>query len=60
MANVSFVTIPNAPNPIQGRLYFTRRECCNVLDMTAEEAFKVILSTGNYVSPQISLTPPRT
>jgi len=49
------VFIPNAPNLIQGRLYFTRRECCSILDMTAEEAFKVILSTGNYIAPQIVL-----
>jgi uncharacterized membrane protein len=50
------VFVPNAPNPIQGRLYFVRRDCCSVLEgMTAEEAFKVILSTGNYVAPQIAL-----
>jgi uncharacterized membrane protein len=49
------VFVPNAPNPIQGRLYFLPRECCAVLDISAEEAFKVILSTGNYIAPQIAL-----
>jgi uncharacterized membrane protein len=43
------VFVPAAPNPINGRLYFVRREKCQFVDVSPEEAFKVILSTGNYV-----------
>ena len=42
-----------APNPINGRLYFVHREKCQFVDVTPEEAFKVILSTGNYVPPGV-------
>src|SRR6185369_9508100 len=45
------VFVPAAPNPINGRLYFVHREKCQFVDVTPEEAFKVILSTGNYVPP---------
>ena len=47
------VFVPNSPNPVLGRLYFVPRERCQVLEMTAEEAFKCLVSTGNYVPPQI-------
>ncbi len=43
------VFIPSSPNPITGRLYFIRADRCQFIQMTSEEAFKVILSTGNYV-----------
>jgi uncharacterized membrane protein len=43
------VFVPSAPNPITGRLYFVPVTRCTLLDMTPEEAFKLILSTGNYV-----------
>jgi uncharacterized membrane protein len=43
------VFVPAAPNPISGRLYFVHRSKCVFLDVTTEEAFKVVLSTGNYV-----------
>lgn len=45
------VFVPSSPNPITGRLYFVRVQRCQIIDMTAEEAFKIILSTGNYVPP---------
>jgi uncharacterized membrane protein len=48
------VFVPSAPNPITGRLYFIEVDKCQLIQMTPEEAFKVILSTGNYVPP---LTP---
>src|SRR5207302_10335386 len=54
-ANAVCVFVPNAPNPVLGRIYFVRRERCQFLDITAEEAFKLILSSGNYVPPQIML-----
>jgi uncharacterized membrane protein len=47
------VFVPNVPNAVTGRLYFVRRDRCRVLEMTTEEAFKVILSTGNYVPTEI-------
>jgi len=47
------VFVPAAPNPINGRLYFVHREKCQFVDVTPEEAFKVILSTGNYVPPGV-------
>jgi len=47
------VFVPNAPNPVTGRLYFVRREHCRMLDITANDAFKLLLSNGNYVPPQV-------
>jgi uncharacterized membrane protein len=48
------VFIPSSPNPITGRLYFIRAERCQFIQMTTEEAFKVILSTGNYLPPLVA------
>jgi len=45
------VFVPSSPNPVTGRLYFVPLEKCQFIKMTAEEAFKVVLSTGNYVPP---------
>ncbi len=45
------VFVPSAPNPITGRLYFIDVKKCTILRITPEEAFKVILSTGNYIPP---------
>lgn len=50
------VFIPNAPNPIQGRLVFVDRAACQFVDITAEDAFKLILSTGNYIPPELRPT----
>jgi uncharacterized membrane protein len=52
------VFIPSCPNPIMGRLYFIRADRCQFIAMSTEEAFKVILSTGNYVPPLVSTKPP--
>jgi uncharacterized membrane protein len=43
------VFVPFAPNPVTGQLRFVRRTSCRILDLSTEEAFKIILSTGNYV-----------
>ena len=51
--NTYCVFVPAAPNPINGRLFFVHKEKCQFLDVTPEEAFKVILSTGNYVPPGV-------
>jgi uncharacterized membrane protein len=45
------VFVPNAPSPITGRLYFVPVQMCTILNMSVEEGFKLILSTGNYVPP---------
>jgi len=47
------VFVPASPNPINGRLYFVHREKCEFVDVTADEAFKAILSSGNYVPSAI-------
>lgn len=51
------VFVPSAPNPVTGRLYFVQVDRCQIIDMTADEAFKIVLSTGNYVPPLIELAP---
>ncbi len=43
------VFVPNAPNPLTGRMHFVNKNMCKLLDCSAEEAFKLVLSTGNYV-----------
>jgi len=50
------VWVPNSPNPLTGKLYFVPLEKCTMLAMSAEEAFKVILSTGNYVPPLAAIS----
>jgi uncharacterized membrane protein len=42
------VCLPNVPNPITGRLIVVRRDRCLSLKMSAEDAFKFLLSTGNH------------
>jgi uncharacterized membrane protein len=49
------VFLPNAPNPVMGRLLFVRRDQCDELDMSAEEAFKFLISSGNYIPPKVGL-----
>jgi uncharacterized membrane protein len=51
--DVLCVFVPFAPNPVTGQLRFVRRASCRIVDVSTEDAFKVILSTGNYVPPQI-------
>jgi uncharacterized membrane protein len=49
-ADTFCVFMPSAPNPVGGsRLFFVRREKIIWLDVSTEEAFKVVLSNGNYV-----------
>jgi uncharacterized membrane protein len=47
------VFVPNAPNPVMGRLYFVARQRVQTLSITAEEAFKFLLSSANYIPPAI-------
>lgn len=55
------VFIPGAPNPMNGRLIFVPLADCTVLGTSAEEAFKWILSGGNYVPADVgaALAAPR-
>lgn len=47
------VFVPASPNPTNGKLYFVRRDRIKQLSISAEEAFKAILSGGNYVPPEV-------
>ena len=47
------VFVPGVPNPVAGRLYFVKAAQCRVLPIPAEEAFKYLLSSGNYVPPEV-------
>lgn len=47
------VFLPNCPNPIGGRLVFVARKDVTFLDCSAEEAMKLIVSTGNYLPPSV-------
>ncbi|MGH7214822.1 MAG: DUF502 domain-containing protein, partial [Tepidisphaeraceae bacterium] len=53
-ADTLCVFVPNSPNPVQGKLYFARREKVRMTTLSAEEAFKVLLSTGNYVPSEVA------
>lgn len=52
-AELFCVFVPGTPNPVTGRLYFVPREKMQLLDVSTEEAFKFILSSGNYVPPAV-------
>jgi uncharacterized membrane protein len=43
------VFVPASPNPTSGRLYFVPLHDCRFLAVGAQEAFKFIISGGNYV-----------
>jgi uncharacterized membrane protein len=45
------VFVPSLPNPLSGQLVFLPCARCVPLQMTVEEAFKLLLSTGNYSPP---------
>jgi uncharacterized membrane protein len=47
------VFLPAMPNPISGRLYFVPLADCITLAISVEEAFKLLLSGGNYVPDEI-------
>lgn len=55
-ADTCCVFIPNVPNPVSGRLMFVRRDDCRVLSIGTDEAFKFLLSNGNYVPAEIGVT----
>ena len=45
------VFIPAAPNPMSGQVLFVRRSECRFVEMSVEDAFKIILSGGQYAAP---------
>jgi uncharacterized membrane protein len=47
------VFVPGTPNPTAGRILFVPRARCVQLDVSAEGAFKTILSGGNFVPPEV-------
>jgi uncharacterized membrane protein len=51
--NTLCVFVPNYPNPVVGRIYFVPASLCMTLDMTVDEAFKAIVSGGNYLPEAI-------
>lgn len=48
------VFVPNAPNPVTGRVAFIGRRDVIELNISAEEAFKILLSSGNYVPSEVA------
>lgn len=47
------VFVPSVPNPISGTLYVVPREVCIPLKLSVEEAFKFLISSGNYLPPAL-------
>ena len=48
------VFVPAAPNPMNGRVYFVPKTDLRILELSPEEAFKTILSGGNYVPAELA------
>ena len=48
------VFLPQCPNPLNGRLLLVPRVQCRATSITPEEAFKMLLSSGNYVPPGLA------
>ena len=46
---LSCVFVPSSPNPTSGKLYFVPTTRCIRLDMSPQEALKLLISGGNYV-----------
>jgi uncharacterized membrane protein len=43
------VFVPNSPNPITGRLYFTSMKRCHFPPISSKEALKTVVSSGNHL-----------
>ena len=43
------VFLPGVPNPLSGELHLVGRETCVPLAVSVQEAFKFLLSNGNYL-----------
>lgn len=51
------VFVPRAPNPASGDLHFIPLARCRFVNVEMEDAFKFILSGGNYVPEAMARTP---
>jgi len=47
------VFVPASPNPTSGRLFFVPSKLCVLVDMSSQEALKLVISGGSYVPPAI-------
>jgi uncharacterized membrane protein len=47
------VFVPASPNPTSGRLFFVPSRRCLLVDMSSQEALKLVISGGSYVPPAI-------
>jgi uncharacterized membrane protein len=52
------VFVPNSPNPIAGRLYFTSMKRCHFLAVSSKDALKTVVSSGNYLPAAFGLPLP--
>jgi uncharacterized membrane protein len=43
------VFVPQSPNPTSGRLFFVPARRCVLVDMTTQDALKLVISGGSYV-----------
>jgi uncharacterized membrane protein len=50
------VFIPGSPNPTTGRLYFVPSVRCIRLDLSPQEALKMLISGGNYIPAALGAT----
>jgi uncharacterized membrane protein len=51
------VFVPSLPNPLSGQLVLVAADMCTPLPISVEEAFKFLLSTGNYVPAKLRAEP---
>jgi uncharacterized membrane protein len=49
------VFVPNSPNPITGRLYFTSMKRCHFVPVSPKDALKTVVSSGNYLPAAFGL-----
>jgi len=47
------IFVPEVANPLTGRLVIADRTSVRLLDISAHEAFKLLLSRGNYLPPSL-------
>jgi uncharacterized membrane protein len=50
------VFVPGVPNPIAGRLVLIRRDRCLPTGLSVDNAFKFLLSNGNYLPTELQPT----
>jgi uncharacterized membrane protein len=52
---LSCVFVPGSPNPTSGKLYFVPTTRCIRLEMSPQDALKLIISGGNYVPGAVGM-----